>query len=116
MELEIAEDSVLLEWMGPPHAARDVGNRLLSCGSIQPSTSHRFVRWSDVDYAVIKRVEGETDFGPPDRMFSITSKVLIPRPNGSTHMELTPRDEVGSTHALPPLAHLSDQGQDAHEV
>jgi hypothetical protein len=81
MELEVAEDSVLLEWMGPPHVMW--GDRLLTWGPIQPASSHMFVRWEDVKYTVLKRVEGETLFGPAETDIEHHLKVLIPGPTGS---------------------------------
>jgi hypothetical protein len=80
-ELEVAEDSVLLEWMGPPHVLWS--DRLMTWGPVQASTSHMFVRWADVEYAVLQRVEGETLFGPADKDIEHHLKVLIPGPVGS---------------------------------
>ena len=79
--MEALEDSVLLEWMGPPHLLN--GSRLITWGSVPPSDSYMFVKWSEVSEHPMVRVEGETEFGPPGLDIQHNFRVLVPGPYGS---------------------------------
>jgi quercetin dioxygenase-like cupin family protein len=79
--LEALEDTVLLEWMSPPHLI--AGNRLVTWGAVTPSDSHIFSKWDEVEETIMNRVEGETEFGPPGLDIQHRMKVMIPGPFGS---------------------------------
>ena len=87
--LEALEESVLVEWMSPPHLVVD--NRLITWGSPTPCTSHIFTRWAEQEEMRIERVEGGTEFGPPGKDIRQFFKVLVPGPNVGlvwvTHLE-----------------------------
>ena len=81
VSIEAAEDTVMLEWMGPPHLLS--GSRLITWGAAAPSDSHIFSRWDDVEDYQSTIVEGETEFGPAGVDINQRLKVLVPGPHGS---------------------------------
>ena len=89
VSLEALEDTILLEWMSPPHLAS--GDRLITWGAVAPSDSHIFTRWADVETFIMYQVEGETEFGPPGLDIQHNMRVLVPGPNGSVFGTRTAR-------------------------
>jgi quercetin dioxygenase-like cupin family protein len=80
--LEALEDSVLLEWMAPPHLV--AGSRLVTWGPAHTCDSHLFARWTEIDDFQLHRVEGETDFTVrPDLKIRHRVKALVPGPHGA---------------------------------
>jgi quercetin dioxygenase-like cupin family protein len=80
--IQAIEDCTILEWMSPQHLV--VGTNLVSWGPPPaPSTSHIFTNWHSADNFLLERVEGETDFAPPDVDIEHRVRVMIPGPYGS---------------------------------
>ena len=77
--LEALEDSVLVEWMSPPHLLS--GKRLITWGTAPRCSSHIFSRWAEQEAMRMKRVEGGTEFGPPGKDIRQFFKVMVPGPH-----------------------------------
>jgi len=81
VSLEALDDTVLLEWMGPPHLI--TGSRLITWGAGHPCDSHLFTKFKEVEGWLLGRVEGETEFGPPGVDIQHRLRVLISGPNAT---------------------------------